>query len=147
MNKLDVALSLFRLLNERKSIDARLVASELRVSLRTAQRYLLELSALPCVIADEKLHKYALNPDYPLKNALLRGAGPKQETVDIRKEVQRETSTHYILCLTCGNVRNCFPDMSLLLKNSGVTRDARLKLNRLASLICRRLKEGRCGFP
>ena len=50
MNKLDTALRLLRLLNERRCIDSRAVADELNVSMRTAQRYLLELSGLPCVI-------------------------------------------------------------------------------------------------
>jgi predicted DNA-binding transcriptional regulator YafY len=78
MNKLGTALRLIRLLNERKALDSRIVATELNVSLRTAQRYLLELSSLPCVIAYEKEHIYALSPDYHLKDALLHDHTPEQ---------------------------------------------------------------------
>jgi len=46
MNKLYTALSLIKLLNENKKIDSKKVSEELGVSIRTAQRYLLELSIL-----------------------------------------------------------------------------------------------------
>ena len=147
MNKLDVALKLFRLLNERKSIDSRTVADGLKVSLRTAQRYLLDLSGQPCVIADEKKHRYSLDPDYPLKNALFRQPDPKQPIRNVQKEVQGASGPNYVFCLTCGQARNCIPELSLMLKSSGVTRDARQKFNRLVSLIIRKLKEGKCSFP
>ena len=74
MNKLHVALRLIQLLNERKSITSRIVADEFNVSLRTAQRYLLELSSMPCVIVSEEGqdNHYALAPDYKLKDPLLK---------------------------------------------------------------------------
>ena len=147
MNKLDVALKLFRLLNERKSIDSRTVAGDLQVSLRTAQRYLLDLSALPCVITDEKKHSYSLDPDYPLKDTLFRQTGSKQPTQKMPKEIQGASGPNYVFCLTCGQTRNCFPELSLVLKSSEVTRDARHEFNRLVSLIKRKLKEGKCSFP
>jgi hypothetical protein len=147
MHKLDVALKLFRLLNERKSIDSRLVADELDVSLRTAQRYLLDLSAQPCVFVDEKEHTYALNPEYPLKNALRRPPDPQPPGRDLHKEVKGAVSPNYVFCLTCGLARNCFPELSLMLHNSGVSKDARQKFNQLVSLIRRKLKEGKCSFP
>jgi hypothetical protein len=71
MNKLHVALTLLKLLNEKKEIDSALVAGELNVSIRTAQRYLCELSSMPCVSHDEQSRKYSLVEEYPLKKALL----------------------------------------------------------------------------
>lgn len=72
MNKLHIAVKLIQLLNERKSIDSKTVATELEVSLRTAQRYLLDLSNLPCVMCDEEKNRYYLAPDYHLKDSLLK---------------------------------------------------------------------------
>ena len=72
MNKLGVSLKLIQLLNERTCIDSKTVANELNVSIRTAQRYLLELSALPCVITDEKNFHYCMASDYKIKEALVR---------------------------------------------------------------------------
>ncbi len=147
MNKLDVALRLFRLLNERKSIDSKVVADDLNVSLRTAQRYLMDLAGQPCVIANEKTHSYSLDPEYPLKNALFSRPDPKQPVQDIHKEVQRGLGPTYVFCLACGQARNCFPELSLLLKNNGVPRGGRQKLDQLVSLIRRKLKNGKCSFP
>jgi predicted DNA-binding transcriptional regulator YafY len=67
MNKpamMEYALHLLRLLNERKRITSRVVADEFDVDIRTAQRYLLHLSALPCVVVDEATHSYSLASDY-----------------------------------------------------------------------------------
>lgn len=148
MSKLDVALKLFRLLNERTSIDSRAVADDLKVSLRTAQRYLLDLSGQPCVITDEKKRIYSLDPEYPLKNALFSQPVPKPPIRNLQQEVHQGASGQtYIFCLMCGQTRNCFPEMSLMLKSAGVTRDARHTFNRLVSLIRRKLKEGKCSFP
>jgi predicted DNA-binding transcriptional regulator YafY len=57
MNKpamMDWALRLLRLLNEKKVLTSRVVAEEFDVNIRTAQRYLLYLSDLPCVVVDEE---------------------------------------------------------------------------------------------
>ena len=74
MNKLHVALKLLQLLNDRKSINSRIVADEFNVSIRTAQRYLLELSGMPCVTVSEEGqdNHYGLAPDYKLKDPLLK---------------------------------------------------------------------------
>jgi hypothetical protein len=67
MNKpamMDWALRLLRLLNERKVLNSRIVAEEFDVNIRTAQRYLLYLSDLPCVVVDEEKHTYTLTSDY-----------------------------------------------------------------------------------
>jgi predicted DNA-binding transcriptional regulator YafY len=103
MNKLDIALKLLRLLNERRCLDSRIVAGELNVSLRTAQRYLLELSGLPCVITDEKEHTYSLNSDYPLKDALLKGVDSDALRREIEKGVRAALALREITCSVCGN--------------------------------------------
>ncbi len=75
MNKLYVALRLLQLLNERRFITSSIVADDLDVSLRTAQRYLLELSGFPFVVYSEQKNSYSLAPNYTLKKALMSGAG------------------------------------------------------------------------
>jgi predicted DNA-binding transcriptional regulator YafY len=68
---MDWALRLLRLLNERKTLTSRVVAEEFGVTIRTAQRYLLYLAALPCVIADEEKHTYSLTSDYVVSDKIL----------------------------------------------------------------------------
>jgi predicted DNA-binding transcriptional regulator YafY len=68
---MDWALRLLRLLNERKVITSRIVAEEFGVNIRTAQRYLLYLSDLPCVIVDEERHTYSLTSDYVVSDKIL----------------------------------------------------------------------------
>ena len=75
MNKLYVALRLLQLLNERRCITSAIVADDLDVSLRTAQRYLLELSGFPFVVWNERNNSYSLAPAYTLKRTLLSGVG------------------------------------------------------------------------
>lgn len=139
MNKLDVALKLLRLLNERKTLDSRVVADELCVSLRTAQRYLLDLSSLPCVITDEKEHTYGLASDYSVKDALLKVHQPE----NLRPEFQ---GVFKGMCAICPTVRNNSPELPCLSRN-GVPRDNRQKINQLVSLIRRKLKEKKRGLP
>jgi len=71
MNKLYTALSLIKLLNERKKIDSKIVAEELEVSIRTAQRYLLDLSIIPGVIHNEKDNTYSLLDSYSFEGTFL----------------------------------------------------------------------------
>jgi hypothetical protein len=74
MNKpamMDWALRLLRLLNERKVLNSRIVAEEFDVNIRTAQRYLLYLSDLPCVVVDEEKHTYSLTSDYVITDKIL----------------------------------------------------------------------------
>lgn len=71
---LDWALRLLRLLNERRRITSRVVADEFGVDIRTAQRYLLHLSTLPCVAVDEKEHVYSLTSDYVFDEKILGAA-------------------------------------------------------------------------
>ena len=74
MNKpamMDWALRLLRLLNERKVLTSRVVSEEFEVNIRTAQRYLLYLSDLPCVVVDEEQHTYSLTSDYVITDKIL----------------------------------------------------------------------------
>jgi predicted DNA-binding transcriptional regulator YafY len=77
MNKpamMDYALRLLRLLNERRELTSRVVAEEFDVDIRTAQRYLLHLSLLPCVVVDEKRHVYSLTSDYVFSDKILNAS-------------------------------------------------------------------------
>ncbi len=60
MNKLEVAIKLLRLLNERKSITSKMIADEFNVSVRTAQRYIRELSVLPFAISAELIGRLSI---------------------------------------------------------------------------------------
>lgn len=71
---MDWALRLLRLLNERKVLTSRIVAEEFGVNIRTAQRYLLYLSDLPCVVVDEEKHTYSLTSDYVLSDKILNAS-------------------------------------------------------------------------
>jgi len=102
MNKLNVALNLLKLLNERKKIDSALVAETLNVSIRTAQRYLGDLSSMPCVSYDEQSHKYGLVEEYPLKKILLNCAEPVISQSVAGAVVGGALQLHDIVCKTCG---------------------------------------------
>jgi hypothetical protein len=104
MNKLYVALKLLRLLNERRSIDSGLVAEELSVRLRTAQRYLNELSGMPCVItSDENNRSYSLSSEYRLNNALFNGGAPVPSSGQSEEDVKEWLHLRGIVCKVCGN--------------------------------------------
>ena len=60
MNKLYIALALLKMLSERNEINSKYVANELNISIRTAQRYLLELSILPFVTHNPERKSYSL---------------------------------------------------------------------------------------
>jgi hypothetical protein len=141
MNKLEIALKLLHLLNERKDIDSKIVASELNVSLRTAQRYLMELSALPCVTNQSNSHTYTLNTEYELKKAL-RSPG---EHKAYKEEDLPSGNLNQTVCLICANARKHASTMSGLFDNRPVSN--KHKLDKLASMISKSLKHNRCGFP
>jgi hypothetical protein len=148
MNKLDVALKLLRLLNERRMIDSKIVADEFNISLRTAQRYLLELSLLPCVIVDEKEHRYGLDPDYPLKDALLAQPDRLPSYRPMHQDVRRDdVKLTHVFCLMCGNARNCFPDLAMTLESKGKNLNNRQKIDQIVSVIRKKLKGKRCICP
>ena len=87
MNKpamMDWALRLLRLLNERKVLNSRIVAEEFDVNIRTAQRYLLYLSDLPCVVVDEEQHTYSLTV---VQGMMDLEAGRELSLADVRKRL------------------------------------------------------------
>ncbi len=139
MNKLDVALKLLRLLNERKSIDSTLVADELNVSLRTAQRYLLDLSSLPCVVSDDRNHTYALSTEYRLNPALLGEERPQLFAGEVEQYVKEALRLKEILCLTCGNNRKYLLDIPALAGGKNRPRDNRQAINQWVHLFRKKL--------
>ena len=147
MNKLDVALRLLQLLNERKAIDSKTVAHELDVSLRTAQRYLMELSVLPCVANDSNSHSYYLNADYKLNRALVNSCSAERNAPERRDPVKR----HYLgrsMCMVCGNINAEPDDRTRTALLSGPAKASNIaKIDKLASIISRRLRKGRCSYP
>jgi predicted DNA-binding transcriptional regulator YafY len=147
MNKLDIALKLLRLLNERKALDSRIVSTELNVSLRTAQRYLLELSSLPCVITYEKEHIYALSPDYHLKHALLHDHRSEQSLQAFQKDSHVALKLNDAICTACDTSRRDPLGLASFPARICSNRDNRQKVNQLVSLIRKRLKEERRGYP
>ncbi|MCD8554527.1 MAG: WYL domain-containing protein [Seleniivibrio sp.] len=72
MNKLYVALNLIRLLNENRTVTSTLVADDMGISLRTAQRYLLEMSHLPGVCYDDARHCWYMTEKYGLSESYLK---------------------------------------------------------------------------
>src|SRR6478672_8082148 len=145
MNKLDVALRLLQLLNERKTIDSKLVANELSVSLRTAQRYLVELSILPCVISKHNNHTYCLNPDYQMSGILKPAeTGPGPVDPSLTKAFRKYTLSK-TFCVLCGNERGVAEDGAKLTTLSVRHQAANItKIDKLAAIISRRMKSGKC---
>lgn len=74
MEQLGKALGLIKLLNEKGKIDSSIVAEEFGVSIRTAQRYLVEATRILPIQADEigknKL-EYSLMEHYSFKESLM----------------------------------------------------------------------------
>ncbi|MGD9807755.1 MAG: helix-turn-helix transcriptional regulator [Deferribacterales bacterium] len=72
MNKLYIALKLIKLLNENRYVTSSMVADELGVSLRTAQRYLSDMSYLPGVCYSDEKHHWYLTEHYGLQESYLK---------------------------------------------------------------------------
>jgi hypothetical protein len=147
MNKLDVALKLLRLLNERKTIDSKIVARELDVSLRTAQRYLIELSILPCVSNKDNNHTYCLNSGYQWNDAIVNARIPDRQDP---AQAARLTAAGLgkSICSVCGNdgtTPGKAADMNIFPNSKQVSN--MIQIDRLTDLISKRLKNGRCSFP
>jgi hypothetical protein len=148
MNKLDVALKLLQLLNERKTLDSKLVAQELNVSLRTAQRYLVELSILPCVISKHNDHTYCLNPEYELRGALKTADIVTDRPDPGSAKPFRKYTLSKTFCIFCGSERGRVDQVSKLTTMVGHHGASNVtRIDRLASLIAKRLKTGKCSFP
>ena len=101
MNKLEVAIKLLQIINERKVINSRIIADELKVSIRTAQRYLRDLSALPCIGTTDNNRDYELYPDYKLKEALLNSSLCEMILNKLNKNYKSSTTSE-LYCLVCG---------------------------------------------
>lgn len=74
MNKLYVALGLFKMLSENREIGTTMVAKEFEVSKRTAQRYLSEIAYLPFIHFDEERYTYSLIDKSVFNGTILKGA-------------------------------------------------------------------------
>lgn len=142
MNKLDVAIKLLRLLNERKELDSKAVAQELNVSLRTAQRYLMELSAMPCVANGRTNHSYRLNSGYELNKALINE--PARDCDD-DTEKEPDPSSVKTVCLFCGAGVNSCNAACWSLDSRPVSN--KYRIDRLYAIIKRRLVGNKCSIP
>jgi predicted DNA-binding transcriptional regulator YafY len=74
MKQLSIAIGLIKLLNNHKKIDSNIVAKEFNVSIRTAQRYLTELScSFPVYTEEGERNKleYSLMEKVNIENSLL----------------------------------------------------------------------------
>ena len=67
MDKLGVAIELIMMLNRYQKLDTRKIRDEMGVSLRTAQRYMQQISMIPMVVYDEATNTCALTEDADLK--------------------------------------------------------------------------------
>lgn len=144
MNKLDVAIKLLRLLNERKSINSKIVADELDVSLRTAQRYLLELSVMPCVINLHNSNTYTLDPNYKISEGLLNVTSSEHK--DLQSHIRRIGNSNQVICLVCGQTRkisNKMP-MSCSINNAFLSNSA---IDKLVAIIKKKLEGKKVGYP
>lgn len=144
MNKLDVAIRLLQLLNDRKSVNSKIIADELNVSLRTAQRYLLELSILPCVVNVDNNHTYSLDSNYKLSEALLNGN--RTNHTEVHTVSSKVTSTNQMVCLVCGQKRklNTTAPWACSGNNIFLSNQA---IDRLATIIKKKLEGNRGKFP
>lgn len=140
MDKLNIALKLIQLLNERKSITSKTVAQELNVSLRTAQRYLAELSMLPCVMNLNNNHTYAINSEYKLSEVISNGgiieknhgANPNHSNL---KTISSGT------CLLCATPKTGGLNTHAFNNANNLT-----LINRLVSIIEKKLKLKKCSY-
>jgi hypothetical protein len=143
MNKLHIAVKLIHLLNERKQVNSRMVAEELNVSIRTAQRYLNDLSSLPCVLSteDSRNNQYYLSPEYKLNGALtdLPDNGKKTPSLPVSPAVVQSNGS---VCLACGIRRGHLPEIA-----SGQCRNALQQINLIVSIVRKQLGRTKCPFP
>lgn len=143
MNKLNVALKLLQLLNDRKNIDTKDVANELNVCLRTAQRYLLELSMMPCVIFNEKSRTYSLNSNYKLNDVLVNGSNYNYD--DIKNNNIKINSSNDMICLICGRNRNFSDKIPLLCRDDNIFTNKNV-IDELVTIINKSIGCHKCSF-
>ena len=144
MNKLDVALRLLQILNERKFINSNVIAEEFDVSLRTAQRYIKELSILPCFVSSEDSNCYEIVPNYKIKEALLHSS-----VCDILRGKLKYTNTDCtgseVLCLVCGAVKGKICENIFVFDDADI--DNKHKFDQIVMIIRDILREHRCSLP
>ena len=132
MNKLEVAIKLLQIVNERKTINSRIIADELKVNIRTAQRYLRELSALPCIGNKDSNGDYELYHDYKIKDAVLNSSFCEIILNKLNSNIKLETSKE-LHCLVCGYSKGEIVQ-SLFIFDDNKTENG-IKLNSLVSMI------------
>jgi hypothetical protein len=143
MNKLEVAIKLLQMLNERKSVTTRVIADELHVSVRTAQRYIRELSVLPCFVNQPRDNSYELYPDYKLKEALLNTS--LCEILHKKMQVDnRPVSPAEIACLVCEPGHDRYDHSFFVFDVRDI--DNTSKLEELIRNIRERLNNKKCGL-
>jgi hypothetical protein len=144
MNQLAVTIKLLQLLNDRKTINSKIISDELHVSLRTAQRYIQELSSLPCFVNQGNGSNYELYPDYKLKEALLNTS-----VCDILlkklSNSHKASSVKGVSCLVCGMSRDTIAQQLFIFDDNEV--DNVEQLDQLATTIKDLLKSNKCCFP
>jgi len=101
MNKLEVAIKLLRLINNRKIINSKIISEELNVSLRTAQRYLKELSTLPYIVSLDNNGNYEIYSDYKLKEAVL-SPNVCELILKEKNDSNNAVVSSEVLCSVCG---------------------------------------------
>ncbi len=67
MDKLGVAIELIMMLNRYRELDTRKIRDEMGVSIRTAQRYMQQISMIPMVVYNETANTCSLTEDADLK--------------------------------------------------------------------------------
>jgi hypothetical protein len=141
MNKLDVAIRLIQMLNERKFINSNIIAEEFDVSLRTAQRYIKELSTLPCFVSHENSNCYELVPNYKFKEALLHS-----NIFDIIRNKLRynncDCTGDEVFCLVCGAVKGKICEKLFVFDDADI--DNKLKFDQIITIIRDILREHNC---
>jgi hypothetical protein len=142
MNKMHVAMKLIHLLHERRFINSKIVAGELDVSVRTAQRYLNELSMMPCVVNIDNNHTYGLNPDFRLKSFMPATANNHGNNATKPNGGELRQS----LCLLCGDNRNYFSRESIFKVSCNITKN-NYEMQQLVHRIKLSLTKGKCSFP
>lgn len=144
MNKLEVAIRLLQLLNERKTVTSKVIADEFQVSLRTAQRYIRELSSLPCFVSTGNTNGYELYPNYKLKDALLNTSACDILVKNLRNR-HGASGAGEVICLFCGLAREKVSQSLFVIDAGDINDEHRFEL--LMARIRRELESKRCSFP
>jgi predicted transcriptional regulator len=102
MNKLEVAIKLLRLVNKRKTINSRIIAEEFSVSLRTAQRYLRELSNMLFIERIDNEGNFEIYSDLKIKEAVLNPKVCDLLLKDLDQPAGELKASGLAICNICG---------------------------------------------